>query len=455
MSRLDARNKLQNLAARVQAAGQAIQIYPPSHPQLEQALEECFAELGKLLGGDPKIQIAVADRVFVLGNVQVQAEGEVLAEFATALESLGIQKLIFIEGIRRWELQRFLSILAMDIEEVAREGGVEELLEKAGVDNIEAGTVTIDVSQLVDPDVLFRTWEAYSTGLKAVRAVRMRAREAGEVGDAGDIRDFAYRLTELSMQETRPFLAVHALMQHDEYTFTHSTNVAMLTLAMAQNLPFSHDDLHEIAVASLLHDIGKEQIPQEIIQKKGSLTDEEWAIVNRHGLIGAQMLAHAEGVGDLAPIVAFEHHLAYHEELREAVTWEPHLVSQLVALADVYDALRSSRSYRDGLPPDECMKIMKEDAGTKFDPVLFEGFYRMVGPYPPGTTVSLSSGAIAVVFANNPEDPDNPQVVVVRNAHGEDCDEPVPVNLTSADVNDAVDEVIDATSAGIDAANYL
>ena len=73
MSRVDARHELQTLAARIQSARQALQIYPPRHPQLDQALEECFAKLLELLGNDPRIQIALADREFVLGNMQVPA----------------------------------------------------------------------------------------------------------------------------------------------------------------------------------------------------------------------------------------------------------------------------------------------------------------------------------------------------------------------------------------------
>ena len=455
MSTVGAHNQLQNLAARIQSARQALQIYPPRHPQLEQALEECFTELNQILGNDARIQIAYAQGEFVLGNFQIPAQGEVLEEFGATLDELSTNKLVFVAGVRRWELHRLLRLMSTDGAEIQAGGGIQQMIADADITNIEAGSVSFDSERLPDPDVLFRTWEAYSIGLKAVRGIKERARAEGTIDDIDDLRDFAYRVAELAMQESRSFLAVHALKSHDEYSFTHSTNVAMLTMAMARNLPFSEDDLREIAIAALLHDVGKERVPLEVLQKPGELTDEEWAVMNSHSIEGARMLADAEGVGDLAPIVAYEHHLAYHPELRDEATWNPHLVSQLVCLADVYDALRSTRSYREGLPPDEAMRIMEEDAGKKFDPVLFDGFYRLVGPYPPGTVVRLESGPVAVVFAGNPANPSCPQVVCVQKTNGEPLDPPHKMDLSSPAEHESIGEVIRGEDVGVDPTNFI
>ena len=456
MSRLTARDNLQNLAARLQAARQAQQIYPPSHPQLEQAMQECYAGLKQVLGDGQQIQIAVAEGEFILGNIQVPAEGEMLAVFASTLSEFGINRLVFDEAVELGELHRFLDILSGEAAEVLAGGGIEAALAAAEVVNIEAGALGVDTSLLPDPDVLFRTWEAYSTGLKAVRAIKNRARETGTVGDVAEIREFAYRITELAMQETRPLLAAHALKAHDEYSFTHSVNVSMMTLAMARNLPFNQNDLHEIAVAALLHDVGKEAIPREILNKPGKLTDDEWEIVNRHGVEGARMLAKTEGVGKLATVVALEHHLAYHQELRDESTWQPNLVSQIVCLADVYDALRSKRPYRDELPSDKAMRIMLKEGGEKFDPTLLEGFYRMVGLYPPGTVVRLESGALAVCLAGNPEHPELPQVIVVGGGEVRTMDDQgEALNLASPAVEDAVAEVVAPEEAGVNPLDYL
>jgi HD-GYP domain-containing protein (c-di-GMP phosphodiesterase class II) len=288
-----------------------------------------------------------------------------------------------------------------------------------------------------------------------VRSVRGRAREEGVVGDVHEVGQFAEHMIELAIRESRPLLVMQNLKAHDEYSFTHSVNVAMLTVSIASCLPFEKDDLHEIGVAAMLHDIGKERIPLEILRKKGKLTEAEWEIVNRHGRDGAKMLAAAEGVGDLPPIVAYEHHANYHPDLREGQEWAPHLASQIVCLADVYDALRSDRPYRAGLAPDVAMEIIEKDVGRVFNPDLFEGFSRMLGYYPPGTPVVLEDQTLAIVYAANPSSRRQPHVLVVKTPAGERPDPPLHLNLMHAGPDHQVKAVVDTESLGIDPLDVL
>jgi putative nucleotidyltransferase with HDIG domain len=455
MSRIAAQENLQRLAARLQSARQCQLIYPPQHPRLEQAINELHADLAAMIPDDGSLRIAYAEGEFVVRNLQIPSSGELLAEFASLLDEFGIEKLVFEPGVTHGELRQLLSILGQDPAELAAaEGGIEEAVERSSIVHIDIGSINVEPGDVPNPDSLFRTWEAYSAGLQLMRGIKTRARESGEVGNVEEVRRLAFDLTTLAMQETRPLLAVHSLMVHDEYSFTHSLNVAMLTLTLAQNLPFQPDDLHAITVAALLHDIGKERIPGEILRKPGKLDDEEWEVMNSHGLEGARMLAAAEGIDDLAPLVAFEHHIAHHEELR-GDEWEPHLVSQIVSIADVYDALRSERPYRGEIPPDRAMRIMEEDAGKKFEPSLFAGFRARVGLYPPGSVLRLKSGRLAVSFATNPRTPELPQVVIVRNAAGDPVTEGDRLNLADADEADTIDELVSANDVGIEPVNYL
>ncbi len=454
MSRLAVREQLQTLAARVQAARQCQQIYPPKHPRLALAIDELYADLHAMFDGDEPLRIAYTDHEFVLGNVQIAVSGEVMSEFASLLEGLGIEKLVFESDVNRDDLLAMLAILGRDPEELASAGGIEAEVKKANLPHIELGTIGVDRGNVPDPDSLFSAWESYSAGLKMMRGIKSMARQSGEIRNVEEVRQFAFDLAALAKQETRPLLSVHSLMQHDEYSFTHSLNVAMLTLALALNLPFKPDDLRDIAVAALLHDVGKERIPGEILRKPGKLTPEEWDIMNTHGLEGARMLSEAEGIGDLAPLVAYEHHLAYHEDLRDD-DWEPHLVSQLVSICDVYDALRSIRPYRGEIPPDKSMRIMEEDAGTKFEPSLFACFKAMVGYYPPGSVLRLESGKLAVSFAANPHTPELPQVVLVDEGDNGEAGPGERLNLAAPTVKEHIAELVSAEDHGIDPLDYL
>lgn len=456
MTDVTARDELQTLAGKLQAVRQFQRVYPPGHPRLVEAQKDCHSTLQGLLRRYPKLQIAYAQDEFVIGSVQVPARSETLQKFARTLEDVGVGRLVFTDGLRQWEVQRFLDLLAADRGDLESRGGIEQAVREAGIEHIEAGRLSVDGRRHEDPDVLFRTWEAYSTGLRIVRALRSQARTRGVLESLEEAKQFVAQLVYLGLQETRPLLAVHALKVNDEYTFTHSVNVAMLTVAMACSLPFEREQLEPIGLAALLHDIGKERVPREILQKPGKLTPEEWQIMKLHSLYGAQMLAKAEGVGDLAPVVAYEHHLAYQSDLPGFGQWPLNLVSQIVALADVYDALRSVRPYQTTAPPDTALEIMARGMGTKFDPDLFDGFSRMVGYYPPGTCVRLQSGALGISHTSNPHDPRRPRVALVQTPAGERIDPPELLDLGDPDsVVDAIAEVIDATAVGIDPLSVL
>lgn len=454
MSSSTAKERLQKLAARLQAAQQCRQIYPAEHPRLNQAVEELHADLLDMFASEETLRIAYADREFILDAQQIPAEGEILLEFGTLLEAFGVERVIFESGVTVDEMRELVELLTRSPEQLELQGGIEEAIERSGIERIELGLINIDSGDDSSAENLFRTWEAYSTGLRIMRGLKQMARERGELAEPEDVRELAFELTSLAAQEARPLLAVHSLMQHDEYSFTHSLNVAMLTLALAQNLPFEARDLREITVAALLHDIGKERIPGDLLRKPGKLTDEEREIMNSHGIEGARMLAESEAYGTLAPLVAYEHHLSHEPSAREE-GWAPHLVSQMVAIVDVYDALRSIRPYRGPIPPDKALTIMEEEAPTKFEPSLFAGFRAMVGRYPPGTVVRLESGRLAVSFATNPQTPDLPQVVTItRGAAG------VPaagesVNLAEPSVADRVLETVNGADFGIEPLNFL
>ena len=174
--------------------------------------------------------------------------------------------------------------------------------------------------------------------------------------------------------------------------------------------------------------------------------------MQRHGDDGARLLLESPA-NDLAFVVAYEHQLAYDDQHADFDRWPLHLVSEVVCLADVYDALRSVRPYRGALPPDVTMRIMEKDAKAKFDADLFAGFRRMLGYYPPGTCLKLTDGRIAVARTTNLLDPERPRVLVVRGADGEDLEPPEVLDLAAANVG--VEEVADPELLDIDPVDYL
>jgi putative nucleotidyltransferase with HDIG domain len=216
-------------------------------------------------------------------------------------------------------------------------------------------------------------------------------------------------------------MALTALKKYDNYTFTHMVNVAALAMAQARALNLDGPLLREFGFAALMHDIGKVNTPLEVLNKPGKLTEEEFKIMKMHVVDGAHILRRTPEMPALAPVVAFEHHL------RQDLSGYPanighrklNLCTQIVSIADVFDALRSNRPYREGLATARIKAIMGEQGNPAFNQTLLRRFVNLMGLFPIGTIVRLNSEEIGVVTAEHPEDPFRPQVKIIFDAAGE------------------------------------
>ncbi len=170
-----------------------------------------------------------------------------------------------------------------------------------------------------------------------------------------------------------------SLKTHDEYTFVHTINVALLSTSLAEEVGMRGDALLDLTVAAVLHDIGKRMIPKSVLNKDGKLTDDEWKLVRRHPEDGARLLFGAPDIPAVALIVAFEHHMYPDGGYpRVAAGWKMHLASRIVQVADVFDALRTDRPYRKGMSLQKALEILQKDAGTRYEHALLDAFARRV-----------------------------------------------------------------------------
>jgi putative nucleotidyltransferase with HDIG domain len=170
------------------------------------------------------------------------------------------------------------------------------------------------------------------------------------------------------------------LRQFDEYTTTHSLNVAVLTMALAEHLGLSSDDVRTFGVAGLLHDLGKVRVPMEILNKPGKLTDDERQVMQMHTVDGAKIIIASDDELQLAAAVAYEHHIMingggyptchYHRDCHKA--------SKLVHVCDVFDALRTNRPYRAAWELDRVLGYIEERSGMEFDPQIVQVFVPMM-----------------------------------------------------------------------------
>jgi putative nucleotidyltransferase with HDIG domain len=179
------------------------------------------------------------------------------------------------------------------------------------------------------------------------------------------------------------------LRRFDEYTTTHALNVSVLAMALAEWIGLGNRDVRAFGVAGLLHDLGKVNIPIEILNKSGKLTAEERLIMNQHPVDGARLIATAESELDLAAVVAYEHHVMLNGGGYPTFQFarDCHYASKLVHVCDVYDALRTDRPYRDAWPSEKVLAYLEERSGLEFDGVIAHTFTKMIWEWEPREVV--------------------------------------------------------------------
>lgn len=195
------------------------------------------------------------------------------------------------------------------------------------------------------------------------------------------------------------------LSTYDNYTYTHSINVDILSVVLGVALGLRDDELRKLSQAALLHDIGKTCLPIEILNKPGRLTPEEYAEVQKHSLYGYNMLKDNHEISSVTRNAIYSHH-----ENEDGTGYPRHLTSdkihkfaKIIHIADVYDALTTKRVYKDAMNPADALEYLMANTQTMFDKEMVTTFLQYIAPYPLGVTVELSNGKQAVVVKNNRE----------------------------------------------------
>jgi len=270
----------------------------------------------------------------------------------------------------------------------------------------------------------------YAEAVSVAESVWESARTEGHP-DATMARPMVDGLAQAVSQNRTALLALTTLKNYDNYTFTHMVNVSILTMGQARALAIDGPLLREFGLAALMHDIGKVRTPLDVLNKPDKLTDAEFTIMKRHTVDGAEILRSTPDIPALVPIVAFEHHLRIDGTGYPSAVKRPTLNvgTMLCSIADVYDAMRSLRSYQQSLPSERVLEVLKRNDGLQFDQHLVRRFAQLVGIYPAGNAVRLDTGELAVVIKIYAPDPYRPQVRVVVDRMGGRLEVPYDVNL--------------------------
>ncbi len=224
------------------------------------------------------------------------------------------------------------------------------------------------------------------------------------------------------------------LKKRDEYTAIHSLNVCVLSLTLGRALDLSTEELHELGLGALLHDIGKMQVPLEVLNKPGKLSQDEFEIMKTHPQKGYEMLLKDNSLSQEVLSIVKSHHerlnaSGYPDSLsKQEITY----FTKIVTITDVYDAVTSDRVYHDGMTPHEAMQRLYEWMPENFDQKLMEVFIRTLGIYPIGSVVELKTGHIGIVVKLNDNQRLKPVIILVMNRDKEFYPRRKLINLASS-----------------------
>jgi len=447
-------NRADDMVRRLAAALRAVELYSPGHPLVQRSVATLAASCQQALQTAPAVTIGFLGDEVVVDDVRLAKSSASLAGFVRGLRDRDIEKITVVHGVAPEEFRAFVEILADRSSTVP----VPRRLAR------DARHITVGQIVVEDEDDnqigIAAARRVYRTAVETAETL-WNAAKAGEQPDPRSARKIIESMARLVTEDRTSLMALTALKKYDNYTFTHMVNVSALAMAQARALDIEGPLLREFGFAALMHDIGKVNTPLEILNKPDRLNREEFAIMQRHVVDGAHILRRTPEMPALAPIVAFEHHLkqdlsGYPEQIGSR---KLNLCTTIVSIADVFDALRSNRPYRRGLPTERIRAIMHEQGNPAFHQTLLKRFVNLVGLFPTGNLVRLNTDELAVVTAEHPTDPFRPQVKVIVDPRGERLEAPVLANTWERDARGehprAVVEAVDPEPLGIDPLVYL
>ena len=362
-------------------------LYGDDHPAARRAAEAAHERLMELWtteagetdesGAEPLKFTFLAGEVLYGDEVQPELAGW---EWSERFAAAGLERIEILEEVGIGHFERLLSLMAVRLG--IRPAPAGEIWQ-AGASPFRIGLVTIDQAESKYDSAEALTVARLSYSLHGDRDTMAWINEEVKSGQPLPMveADAVVRSLSLAMHAERAMvLPLLQLKEFDQYTTTHSMNVAVLAMALGEFLELGPSAVRSLGFAALLHDLGKVCIPQEILNKPGRLTDEEREVVQQHPVVGARILLDSSDVIELAAAVAYEHHVFIdgggYPLLPDARGAQ--YASRVVHICDVYDALRTRRPYRDAWESERTIGYIESRAGIEFDPAIVRPFVAMM-----------------------------------------------------------------------------
>ena len=399
-------------------------MYPAGHPLIGQKVNELFQHVAPHLASRGPLNIDIIHGEPHVNGHACWSDGATLSAAIDELGELGTHSVEIRPGLEPDELRR--AVESID----GNERAFGERLAARDVSHISFSRIvpldtrwhaprwSEDPPAPLDPsyaEALTRTEEAFD------------AVASGRRLDPGSVRSIVQLLIGEVARSSAALAQILTLKEYENLTYCHSVNVAILSWMLGRQLRLDDEMIATLVECALLHDVGKTRVPLAIVQKPGALDLAERKLIEAHTTFGAAILVDTAGVHPLAPTIALEHHRGVngtgYPDLGEGVV--PHVMSQIVAVADIYEALTGARSYRQPMKPDQACLALAREAGTKLNTAFVKAFVSAVTFFPVGSLVRTSQHEVGVVVRTAPRDPLHPVIVLTNDTFelvGEEVD---------------------------------
>jgi len=399
-------------------ATRAIRLYPVENEAVKKSLDDLTGVTTEILTREAEFELRVTNEFIFINQTRLRLDLDNYASFTQILSlfrSAGVGVTRLLPGAKSRDWLVFLSLLQTPSSADAEDRFVDvmERLVTGGVTLIEVGPPSgVDD----DGDFRERAKEAakrtYSQSVAATKDVTNSVR-MGRGVNLKKIKRVVQGIVDQILNEETSLLGLTTIRDYDEYTFTHSVNVCIFSVALGRRLGLGKRQLYDLGLAALFHDVGKSRVPLEVLNKVEQLTDNDWRYIAAHPWMGLLTLFQLRGQQELpyrAMTVAYEHHMkcdltGYPKNVRARSL---SIFSKIVAIADGFDAATSRRAYQtDPLSPAAVLAGMRDNSRRGFDSVVVKAFINLLGIYPVGTLVVLDTFELAIVHSANP----NPEAV--------------------------------------------
>ena len=285
----------------------------------------------------------------------------------------------------------------------------------------------------------------------------IRHLKAGEPIDITPLAAVAEEMVDTMFTHGDAMLCLARIRAKDASLMEHSMNVAILLANFGRYLGLERSVLKELTLGGLLHDVGKIMTPDEVLNKPGKLTDEEFGVMRQHVVHSYDILSNTAGITPTMLEVAANHHerldgTGYPQRLKGD---QLSLYTRMSGIVDVYDAVTADRVYKQGMQPTQAFRVLLKGINQHFDAELVTKFIKCMGVYPVGTLVQLSNQRLAVVMQRNEQQPLKPMVKVIYHATQRHYLEVQWLDLARNGGQESIESTVDPKEFGINLANFV